>query len=741
VQIAGGVGDNYTWIPSTNFYENIGNSSKTYQILCQTWSGSTHIGDSQVNFTLASAGIHQCSLSTGSIVLNGSNGVRIYTNRNSGSFAHYVEQDFSGNMAAISNGYSVTDYIDWTPPVDWYTTIGGGSKTFTIKVHCSNNGTYLGYTQVSFTIYSAGADSVSLNNTNMTMGTAYTVSIAKRVSSFRHTITWAFGSASGTLGTAKAVDTSVGWTPSTSLSAQILTAMTGQGTVTCQTYYGDTSIGSTSVAFNLSVPSYNVVLGTPAITETGKDNTGTSLVDKGIGATEVVAIISIKRLVFSASTSYNATVKTISVSFGGSTKTASSGSFDDTFSGMMNGNLTITATDSRGRALASTYSQSYTFRDYFKPSVTSFDGDRASQTGDTGTLNAAGTFWNKTAGTTANALTGAISISATGATTIVPTENKWTTAFDVSGVTYQNSYNFKIIVTDSFGFTAEKTYALNASVPVLVKLKHTVRIYRNLVVSNIVKAAKGVFTESITAPTGTFTGTVTAPTFRGDLDGTILNKNLPSGDGSLAYWHSVAQGVYWAVPSTITEQPADYGFVSVLKWGGDFTVTWFTQSMGKTYKKSGNSASISSWQTYLSTDNFVDYVYPVGSIYLQIGTTTSPASLFGGTWAALAGDWRMILAGPASSGNNWQGGSLTTRSHQLTAAESGLPSHNHYFYDYWTLPDGGGSTRQAIAWNSTSDAGTNAPTKSTGGWNASQGHTHTMDWNPYITVTAWKRTA
>jgi hypothetical protein len=489
VQIAGGVGDNYTWIPSTNFYENIGNSSKTYQILCQTWSGGTHIGDSQVNFTLASAGVHQCSLSTSSITLNGSNGVRIYTNRNSGSFVHGIEQNFLGSMAPLHSDYNVTDYLDWTPPIGWYNAIGGGSKTFTIRVHCKNNtGTYLGYTDVSFTINSAGADSVSLNNTNMTMGTKYTVSIAKRVSSFRHTVTWAFCSASGTLGTEKAVDTSVDWTPSTDLSAQMPSEMTTWGRVICQTYYGDTSIGSNTVTFNLSVPSYNVVLGTPTITETGKDNTGTALTKKGVGANEVVAIMSIKRLVVSATTSYNATIKNISVTFGGATKTASSGSFDNTFSGMMNGNLTITATDSRGRALANTYSQSYTFRDYFKPSVTSFNGDRASQTGDTGTLNAAGTFWNKTAGATANVLAGAISISATGATTIVPDKNNWTTAFDVSGVTYQNSYNFKIIVTDSFGFTAEKTYTLNASVPVMWKGKHTVRINRNLVVGNIVKA-------------------------------------------------------------------------------------------------------------------------------------------------------------------------------------------------------------------------------------------------------------
>lgn len=35
-------------------------------------------------------------------------------------------------------------------------------------------------------------------------------------------------------------------------------------------------------------------------------------------------------------------------------------------------------------------------------------------------------------------------------------------------------------------------------------------------------------------------------------------------------------------------------------------------------------------------NNFIDVVYPVGSVYININST-SPATLFGGTWQAISG--------------------------------------------------------------------------------------------------------
>ena len=72
-----------------------------------------------------------------------------------------------------------------------------------------------------------------------------------------------------------------------------------------------------------------------------------------------------------------------------------------------------------------------------------------------------------------------------------------------------------------------------------------------------------------------------------------------------------------------------------------------------------------------------DKIYPVGSIYMSVNST-SPASLFGGTWTQLK-DRFLVGAGNSYSVNS-TGGEAT---HKLTANE--MPSHTHS----WSIPVGG----------------------------------------------------
>lgn len=69
----------------------------------------------------------------------------------------------------------------------------------------------------------------------------------------------------------------------------------------------------------------------------------------------------------------------------------------------------------------------------------------------------------------------------------------------------------------------------------------------------------------------------------------------------------------------------------------------------------------SSWKTYLNL------IYPVGSVYSSY-TSTSPASLFGGSWSAITGKFPYYNAGTGTGGSN---------THTLTVKE--MPSHNHTF--------------------------------------------------------------
>ena len=86
-----------------------------------------------------------------------------------------------------------------------------------------------------------------------TMGSAGTISISRASSSFTHTLTYSFGSATGTIAT-KTSSTSVSWTPPTSLATQIPNSTSGTCTLTCYTYNGNTLVGTSTATVTLSVP-------------------------------------------------------------------------------------------------------------------------------------------------------------------------------------------------------------------------------------------------------------------------------------------------------------------------------------------------------------------------------------------------------------------------------------------------------------------------------------------------------
>lgn len=64
--------------------------------------------------------------------------------------------------------------------------------------------------------------------------------------------------------------------------------------------------------------------------------------------------------------------------------------------------------------------------------------------------------------------------------------------------------------------------------------------------------------------------------------------------------------------------------------------------------------------------------YPIGAVYISY-VSTSPASLFGGTWTAITGRFPYFNAGTATGGSN---------THTLTVAQ--MPSHTHNYGNYFT---------------------------------------------------------
>ena len=129
--------------------------------------------------------------------------------------------------------------------------------------------------------------------------------------------------------------------------------------------------------------------------------------------------------------------------------------------------------------------------------------------------------------------------------------------------------------------------------------------------------------------------------------------------------------------------------------------------------------------TKVSTSDLLDLVYPVGSIYLSVGST-APSTLFGGTWQQIKDTFLLGSGDDYTLGDT--GGEAT---HTLTVDE--MPSHNHnceYEYPFNT----GGLGVYVPASNANAPTGLNSNViKSTGG---SQAHNNMP---PYLVVSIWKR--
>lgn len=72
-----------------------------------------------------------------------------------------------------------------------------------------------------------------------------TITITRYVSSYTHTLTYSFGNLSETI-IEKTLDNSVAWTVPKSFYAQIPNSKSGECTITCETFSGNTSLGKTS---------------------------------------------------------------------------------------------------------------------------------------------------------------------------------------------------------------------------------------------------------------------------------------------------------------------------------------------------------------------------------------------------------------------------------------------------------------------------------------------------------------
>ena len=178
-------------------------------------------------------------------------------------------------------------------------------------------------------------------------------------------------------------------------------------------------------------------------------------------------------------------------------------------------------------------------------------------------------------------------------------------------------------------------------------------------------------------------------------------------------------------------------------------------AIGKVSEKDNVLELADSWELELHGKKLIDYIYPVGSIYLSVNAT-SPATLFGGSWTQLKDRFLIGVGSTYTSGAT--GGAAT---HKLTVAEMPAHAHDTPFFNNITnngemksdfigvygkgktasqaLKDTGQTSTMEMWWVSqTNTAEGNEWSYLTSSKGSTSAHNNMP---PYLAVYMWKRTA
>lgn len=210
----------------------------------------------------------------------------------------------------------------------------------------------------------ARASSLSVSSSSVDMGSAVTISISRKSSSFTHSLAYSFAGGDY-VSIATGVGTSYSWT-TPDLATSIPNATSGTATIRCITYSGSTKVGTKYVTMTLKVPTSVV----PTISKVTLAETTSGL------AAQFGAFIQGKSKVKATITAAGAkgsTIKSYSSTLQGSTYTGSSWTTGLlTSSGSLS--LVTTVTDSRGRTAKKT--TTVTVLPYSLPSTSEFKAFR-----------------------------------------------------------------------------------------------------------------------------------------------------------------------------------------------------------------------------------------------------------------------------------------------------------------------------------------------------------------------------
>lgn len=398
--------DSYFWVEWSQNSQNIEDNSTIIN-----WSCGFHPGHKY----------YLNAIKMSSVVING---VEVYSGGTYSNITDYKDRTFASAVLKIAH----------TPD---------GSKSFTISgfsgwIYASGN-TYA--SSQTFTLPTIPrASSVSCSTANI--GSNATITINRASTSFTHTLTYSFGSLSGTIAT-KTSSTNISWTIPTTFYGQIPNSKSGTGTITCDTYSGSTLIGSKSTSFTATV---SESASKPTLSPTAVDSNNTTTALTG-DSSKFIKYYSNASVATGAQARNSATLKSQKITCGAKSITSASG----TINAVESGSFTFSATDSRGYTTTQTLNK--TLIEYIKLTCSLNAG--APTTAGVATLKISGNYWNGTFGKVANTLTVQYRYKAQGGsygswTTVSATKsnNTYNATATISGLNYQTTYVFQARAVD-----------------------------------------------------------------------------------------------------------------------------------------------------------------------------------------------------------------------------------------------------------------------------------------------------
>lgn len=297
------------------------------------------------------------------------------------SNAHYMAS-FSYTVGHDSDGSkSVSFSLSWSANFTPSSASGSGSMVLTTIPRASE------------------ISSVSTAN----IGSSATITVNRKSNSFTHTITYSFGSLSGTVVT-KSSNTSISWTIPTSFYGQIPNSKTGNGTLTITTYNGNTQIGSSSTK-SFSVTTSESAC-KPTVTGSVIDSNSTTTTLTGNNKI-LIAGYSTASVSCSSSPKNSSSIKSISVNskyaYTGTSYTEVSRTKE--LENFNSNTIVIKARDSRGYENTKTLNSGsdYTLINYI-PLTFSGSVSRQTPTGSVLLLSFSGNYFSGNLGNTSNSL-------------------------------------------------------------------------------------------------------------------------------------------------------------------------------------------------------------------------------------------------------------------------------------------------------------------------------------------------